>query len=87
MSIETIMIHKAIDSLARATGAVAEWGQEGTQKGAPDGKLRLNINHKEYWFDAVVKKQVRNLHLANLNELGKKYENLLLVTEVVYPNI
>lgn len=87
MSMETMIIHKAIDALAGATGALAEWGQEDTQKGAPDGKLRLNINQKEYWFDAVVKKQVRNLHLANLNELGKKYENLILITEVVYPNI
>ena len=87
MNMETILVNKAIEALARATGAVAEWGQENTQKGAPDGKLRLRINQKEYWFDAVVKKQVRNLHLAKLNELGKKYENFLLITEVVYPNI
>lgn len=84
---ETILVHKAIETLARVAGIYAAWDQKYTQKDALDGTLLLKHNKREFRFDAIVKRQIRNLNLANFYALKMKHENLIVIAEVVYPNI
>lgn len=53
----------------------------------PDGKIILTINDKTFPFWIETKNQLRAIHLPGIFELKKELNDLLVVAEIIYPNI
>ncbi|MBN1416490.1 MAG: hypothetical protein JW973_15405 [Bacteroidales bacterium] len=84
---ELVIIYKAIEALEKAIPLKAEW-IPGDDPGKPvDGELIVLKDNKKYRFYAEIKKNLRTVNLPQLGLIKEKYNNLIVITEVIYPQI
>lgn len=82
-----IVIHNAIDVLKNTVSVKVEWIQENNHNEHLDGTLLIKTGKKVYPFILELKKDLRRIHLHQLVIQKEKHKNILLITEIVYPNI
>ena len=82
-----IIIYNAIEVLENTTPVKAEWIPDKMVKNQEDGTLLVKTGKKKYTFTLELKKDLRNIHLPQLGALKEKYDNLMVIAEVIYPNI
>lgn len=86
-AMEQIIVYNAIEVLENTTPVKAEWIPEKTVKDHGDGTLLVKTRKKKYIFTLELKKDLRNIHLPQLGVLKEKHDNLMVIAEVIYPNI
>jgi hypothetical protein len=84
---EQVIIYKAIEALENATPLKAEWIPGMDIKQPVDGKLFIIKDNKKYGFDVDVKMNLRTINLPQLGQIKERYNDLMVITEVIYPNI
>lgn len=84
---EKIIIYKAIEALEDTTPLKAEWVEAADTKGQADGNLLIVLNNKKHTFILQLKKNIRTVNIPQLTRLKEEYNDLLVIAEVIYPNI
>jgi len=77
------IIDIAIENLNYQPGIRAEWFDNGEL----DGTLKIIINGKEYYYNIAVKKELRQYQIAQINELRKRVNDLIIIAEQIYPKL
>jgi hypothetical protein len=79
------IINIAIEKLHKNGGIEAIW-EEANQNNF-DGKLTIFIKNEQVTFNVVVKKELRNHQLTQLDRLNNIDKPILLIAERIFPNI
>ncbi len=77
------VINTTIENLHDIAGIEAHW----TQKGPLDGVVNLQINGQNLTLLAKVKNELREYQLDQIERLHKKYNNLVILAEYIFPKI
>ncbi|SDF12900.1 hypothetical protein SAMN05216464_11357 [Mucilaginibacter pineti] len=80
------VLYKAINALEERTGLKARWYASLRDKNL-DGRLEIKSEDQKNAFHAVVKKEIRNTHLANFLQLKVEHEDLIIIAETIFPAI
>jgi hypothetical protein len=80
------VVNTALDNLFRQTGIKGEWKESAIKE--TDGEITFLINNQQQTCCLVVRKEIRNHQLSNLQTLALKYKNhFMIVAERIFPNI
>lgn len=83
---EQEIIHYALHTLI-AEGITPEWNDV-PNDGEIDGKLELQFKfHPQVKFNVEVKKEIRAVHIDQINNIAKKNTPFLLIAERIFPKI
>lgn len=82
---EALLIHTALDQLAYTAGIRAH--VEKKHDVDIDAVIRFKYGNKQYKAVIEAKKEIRGHQLPQIEQLKKKYPNLLVVAENIYPKI
>lgn len=80
-----ILIYKALDMVAEKTGILME--VQNAQEKDVDAGLKYKFEGKTYGAVIKVKKDIRAYQLPQIELLKKKYPNILIITDHIYPKI
>jgi hypothetical protein len=80
-----ILIYKALDMVSEKTGILME--VQNAQEKDVDAGLKYKFEGKTYEAVIKVKKDVRTYQLPEIELLKKKYPNILIITDHIYPKI
>jgi hypothetical protein len=82
--LEEYIIQKAKDQLENEYGFKLKLNKAVSLVG---NQLIITINGHKIVFDALIKTEIRNIHLDKIIEYKNLYDNLILVAQRQYPNI
>ena len=77
------IIDIAIENLNHHPNIRAKW----LDNGELYGTLKIEINGKEYYYNIEVRKELRQYQLAQIDEVRKRLNNLIVIAEQIYPKI
>ena len=80
-------LYTAIDVLQKAAPIAVKWDMHNKPAGYGDGKLLVETSNKKYTFTVEVKRELRTINIPKLTEIKKHKDNLLVIAQVIYPNI
>lgn len=82
-----IIVYNAIEILKNTAPVQVEWIRENKEMDNLDGTLLIRTGKKEYTFTLELKKDLRRIHIPQLGAIKEMHENLIVIAEVIYPNI
>ncbi|MCA1758504.1 MAG: type IV toxin-antitoxin system AbiEi family antitoxin [Bacteroidales bacterium] len=82
---EIEIIHIAVENLKKTAQINGEWIH--LRDAYLDGKLKLLIDNKNLVFNAVVKKELRNHQLGQIEKMAEMYHPFIIVAERIFPKI
>ncbi|WP_348811292.1 type IV toxin-antitoxin system AbiEi family antitoxin [Flavobacterium maritimum] len=83
---EKEIIQYAINNIQKGGPINVEW-KELNNDNAIDGKLFLNLNKHNIALYAEIKKELRNIHLAKIEELAITKNPFIIVAQRIFPKI
>ena len=82
---EQEIIQLALENLHLTTGIEVKWKKNTSSK--TDGQIIFKIEGVDYKFNVLVKKELRNYQIANIQEKLQQEAPILLVAENIFPKI
>lgn len=80
---EQEIVHIALENLSQNTGIDSCW----QKKGPLDGVLDLTVNGQKHTFVVEIKREVRMHHLREIETNLQHYDNLMLLSNRIFPKI
>ncbi len=77
------IVNTTIENLQRVAGIQAHW----VQKGPLDGEINLQVNGIDLNLLAEIKKELREYQLEQIERIHKKYDNLVIIAEHIFPKL
>lgn len=77
------IVHTALNNLEKETGIIGRW----TERTDIDGEIKLTINNEILHYFVEVKREVRPHQVDHLLKYQKKFANVLLIAERIFPKV
>lgn len=82
---KTEIVNVALDSLRRTARIGGLW-VEATEAGL-DGQLVLSVENQPVKFNVIIRKELRNHHLLQVEKDAKRFSPLMIVAEYLFPKV
>jgi len=83
---EERVIHRAMQILEEKTGLKTRWYANAKDK-TFDGTLEIKGERKKYKLPAIFKRDIKNIHLVQFQEIKDLADDFIIIAEVIYPGI